>query len=369
MNKVNRRILPIIILLLTQNAFGQTLARFIENHARTRDFSGTVAIRQKGKLAYAGRFGFADRRFKIPHRSDTKYKVASVTKAFTAVLILRLFEQGKIELHKTIKTYLPGYPGEAGGLVTIHQLLNHTAGLANLDRNLTSAESAVKNGMPHYQTPLTTDELLTRYCSERLVNEPGKVFDYNNADYIILGKIVERVSGKSFEQALRENILAPLKMNDSGMLYQHQILENLADTYFFRADLKQLANDLPVFVENWYAAGAMYSTADDLLKFADALFGSRLLRPETLNLMLKPGLDEYGYGVWVYETEIENKKYTIVKRPGRIMGAQSMVFHILKEDTTIIILSNTDAADLDEFAAKISKRIMTDPASKNRPRL
>ena len=82
------------------------------------------------------------------------------------------------------------------------------------------------------------------------------------------------------------------------MLYQHDVLDGLADTYFFRDDLKRLANDLPVYIENWYAAGAMYSTARDLLKFSDALFGSKLLKAETLALMFKPGLDDYGYGVW-----------------------------------------------------------------------
>ena len=224
---------------------------------------------------------------------------------------------------------------------------------------MTSAESAIKNGIPHYQTPLTTDVLVAKYCSEKLVNEPGKVFDYNNADYIILGKIIERVHGRTYEQALREGILQPLNMKDSGMLYQHNILDNLAATYFFRDDLKTLVNDLPVYIENWYAAGAMYSTANDVLKFSTALFGLKLLKRETLALMIKPGLNDYGYGVWVYESSFNNKKYTVVKRPGRIMGAQSMLFHILDADATIIILSNTDATSLDEFAAEIGKRIMT----------
>lgn len=102
----------------------------------------------------------------------------------------------------------------------------------------------------------------------------------------------------------------------------------------------------------------MYSTANDVLKFSNALFGSKLLKQETLALMLKPGLDDYGYGVWIYESKFNNKKHTIVKRPGRIMGAQSMLFRVLNEDTTIVILSNTDATSLDKFAAEISKRIL-----------
>lgn len=253
---------------------------------------------------------------------------------------------------------MPDYAGEGADKVTVHHLLNHTAGMANIDRNLTSVESAVKNGMPHYQTPLTTDELLAKYCSEKLVNEPGKVFDYNNADYIILGKIIERIYGKTYEQVLKENILQPLVMRDSGVLYQSNVLDNLADTYFFRDDLQRLANDLPVYIENWYAAGAMYSTARDILKFSNALFGSKLLKPKTLALMLKPGLDDYGHGVWVYETKINNKEQTVVKRPGRIMGAQAMLFHLLEANTTVIILTNTGTTSLDGFAAEIAQRVV-----------
>jgi hypothetical protein len=101
----------------------------------------------------------------------------------------------------------------------------------------------------------------------------------------------------------------------------------------------------------------MYSTTPDLLKFSTALFGKKILKRETLELMLKPGLDDYGYGVWVYKTKIGNNRPTIVKRPGAIMGAQGMLFQVLDQDVTIIILGNTDAVSLDDFAAEISKRI------------
>jgi D-alanyl-D-alanine carboxypeptidase len=189
--------------------------------------------------------------------------------------------------------------------------------------------------------------------------EPGKEFDYNNADYIILGKIIERISGKSFEDNLHEKILKPLNMRNSGMLSQCNIVDNLADTYFFREDLKTIVNDLPVYIENWYAAGAMYSTAADILTFSNALFGKKLLKQETLNRMFTSGPGEYGYGVWVYKDyEINHKMFTIIKRPGSIMGAQAMLFHILEDGTTIIILSNTGTTSLDDFAAEIAGQII-----------
>lgn len=142
------------------------------------------------------------------------------------------------------------------------------------------------------------------------------------------------------------------------MLDQGQILEGLADTYFFRPDLKAMVNDLPVYPENWYAAGAMYSTVQDVLTFSNALFGGKLLKAETLALMVKPGLDDYGYGLWSYETKIGDKKHRVVKRPGSIMGAQAQLFHFLDDGVTVIILSNTGTTDLDEFVAEIGKKVI-----------
>ena len=351
--------IPTIVFLAAGTLFGQTsgYVNFIDSYAKAHRFSGTIMIQDKRKIGYARSFGYANRQFKVPNTIQTKYKIASITKAFTAALILRLHEQGRISVDQTIKTYLPNYAGPAGDKVTIKQLLNHTSGMANADRKLTSIESAIKNGLHQYQTPLTTDQLLTIYCSDVLVNQPGQVFDYNNADYIILGKIIERAYGERYDQVLKKEILQPLGLHDSGMLYQHDVIDNLADTYFFRADLKRLANDLPVYIENWFAAGGMYSTATDILKFSNALFGLKIIGRDALSQMFTAGLDEYGYGVWVYATTIKGKKRAVVKRPGRIMGAQSMLFHLRNENVTIILLSNTDSTDLDQFAAEIAKRV------------
>lgn len=355
-----RRLISILpVLILTFKLSGQTpsVDNFIVSYVKDHNFNGTILIQDKSKIIYQKSFGFANFQFHIPDKIETKYKIASITKLFTSVLIMQLYEQGKIDLNKPIKTYLPGYKGEGAQKVLIRQLLNHTSGMVNID-TISSVESAVKNGVPVYQKPYTTDEFLEKYCSDSLVTEPGKVFSYNNAEYIILGKIIEKITGKTFEIALHDNILQPLSMTNSGLLYQHVILDGLADTYFYRDDLKQLVNDLPVYIENWYSSGAMYSTTNDLLKFSDALFGLKIVKKETLDLMLKPGLDNYGFGVWINDYEINNRKYTAVKRPGSIMGAQTMLMHFSNPDFTIIILSNTGTTDLDDFVLEISKHLI-----------
>jgi CubicO group peptidase (beta-lactamase class C family) len=357
---MKKPLLLITLFIITQKLFAQQTkaAAFIDSFVVKQNFNGSVLIAKHGELSYKKSFGLANIQYKKPNTTDTRYKVASITKAFTAVLILQLYEQGKIDLNKTIGTYLPDYNGEAKDKVTVFQLLNMTSGIHNMDAGLT-LESALKNGMPQYQHPHTSDEMLKMFCSGKLETEPGKVWDYNNADYIILGKIIEQITGKTFDENLKANILRPLQMNNSEIVYQQNIIGQMADTYFYRDDIKALVNDLPVYMENWYAAGAMYSTVDDLLKFSNALFGRKLLKQTTLDLMFTSGLGEYGYGVWVYKNyDINHKMYTIVKRPGSIMGAQAMLFHVLEDDSTIIILSNIANTSLDDFAARIAEKVV-----------
>lgn len=350
-----RMLLALIALAFTTAAQAAPTV-FIDGYARDHHFSGTVLMQEHGKVTYEKSFGLASHTFQVPNTPQTRYKVASITKAFTAVLVLQFAEQGKLDLRKTIHSYLPDYAGNGGGKVTLEQLLNHTAGLPNFDQ-VKDLQTALTEGVPVYQKPSTSAQLLTRYCSGDLVAEPEAAFDYNNCDYIVLGQILERVSGKPYEQLLRERLLQPLRLTHTGMLRQGVVVGNLADTYMYREDLKSLANDLPVYPENLYAAGSLYSTARDVLAFSDALFGGTLLQPASLAAMTKPGLDDYGYGVWSYTMTIAGKPQRIVKRPGRNMGAQAQLFRMRDADVTLVILANTDAVDLDEFAAQIARQV------------
>jgi D-alanyl-D-alanine carboxypeptidase len=356
---MKKLIFPFFLLIMAFDSAGQSadIGNFIADYVHDHQFNGTILIQKNGLILYEQSFGLASRAFAIPVRNETRYKIASITKIFTSVIVMKLAEEGKIDLAKPIGTYLPDYTGEGAEKVTVHELLNHTSGMVNID-TITSIASALKNGVPVYQKALTTDQLLRNYCSDSLVTEPGKVFSYNNAEYIILGKIIEQICGKPFSQVLNEMILKPLDMVNSGMLNQSDIIDGLADTYFYREDLGRLVNDLPVYIQNWYASGAMYSTVTDLLKFSDALLGYKIVKKESLDLIFTPGLDDYGYGVWSYETEINNKKYKTIKRPGRIMGAQGMLVYMPEASLITIILSNTSLTDLDGFVYQINKKML-----------
>ncbi len=366
---MKRMCLIFFSLLVTFTATGAELgaSEFVATYAKEHHFNGTVLIERKGEVQQVASFGLADFAFGVPNTRDTEYKIASITKLFTSVLILQLYEQGKLDLGAPIATYLPKYAGEGARKVTIHHLLNHTSGIYNLDQ-VKSVQQALEGGIPPYQTPYTSDQLLEKFASGKLVSAPGTTFNYNNGDYVILGKILEQIYGKSFETVLTEKILAPLRLTHTGLLQQHMIVPRLADTYFFRDDIKQLVPDLPAYPENWYAAGALYSTVDDLRLFSDALFGLKLIKRESLALMTKPGLDGYGYGLWAYDVEVDGKKFRVVKRPGQIMGAQSQLYHFLDQDITIVILSNTGTTDLDEFVKQIGARIVIVSSARLRAR-
>ena len=331
----------------------RNLESFAEAFAREHDFSGTILVEENGTRKYGKSFGVADRAFNVPTDSSTRYRIASITKLFTSVLILQLRDEGKLDLNGNIKKYLPDYSGEGGDAITVHHLLNHTSGLPQFD-NVSSYQDAFANGVAQYQKPLSAEALLNACCSGKLVEKPGARFNYNNADYFVLGRIIERLDGKTYEEALTERILRPLGLKDTGMLHWDAILERLAPTYFFRDDTKTLVNDMPVYYENWYAAAGMYSTVADLLIFADALYGGRLTKPESLEKLLTPGLDDYGYGLWSYSFTRDGKKYKVAKRPGSVMGANGVLYRLIDRNATIVLLSNTNRTDLDVFAQKIA---------------
>jgi CubicO group peptidase (beta-lactamase class C family) len=329
------------------------LARFIDAFTREHDFSGTILVQENATRKYARSFGAADRAFNVPTEANTRYRIASITKLFTSALILQLRDEGKLDLNGNIRKYLADYSGEGGDDITIHHLLNHTSGLPQYD-NVASYQEAFNNGVEQYQKPLSPEVLLKRCCSGKLTDKPGAKFNYNNADYFVLGRIIERLDGKSYEQALTDRILLPLGLKETGMLHWDRILDRLAPTYFFRDDTKTLINDMPVYCENWYAAAGMYSTVGDLLTFADALYGGRLITAESLEKLLVPGLDEYGYGLWSYSFTRDGKKYKVAKRPGSVMGANGVLYRLIDRSATIILLSNTNRTDLDVFAQKIA---------------
>lgn len=312
-----KRLAMFALLLLPNPAMSRSrlaLPAMVEGYARQHAFSGTILVRRAGRTLYARSFGLADRTFGVPATTATRYRIASITKLFTSVMILQLAQEGRLDLNAPFGRVLPDYPGQGADRVTVHQLLNHTSGIPQLVR-INSPGEAFANGVAALQTPLDAAALLRRCCSGPLEHGPGTEFAYNNADYLLLGRIVERLTGQSFERALEERILRPFGLASTGMMHWDRIVPRLASTYYWREDQHRLAVDMPVYWENWGASGGLYSTVDDLARFADALYDGRLLRPAMLARLLQPGLDDYGYGLWSYS--VTRRAAPIVSPSGR----------------------------------------------------
>jgi CubicO group peptidase (beta-lactamase class C family) len=354
-------LIPALLLAVPARAEDAALGKFLAAYAPAHKFNGAVAVSVDGKPAYRGAFGICERAFDVPCAADGRFWIASVTKAFTATLALMLVEDGKLSLDATVRSYLPTFQGEGAGQITIRQLLNHTSGLPNPDSSITSAQDALAHGMAWYQMPATPDELIARFYTGPLRDTPGKSFSYNNGDYIVLGRIIEKVAGQPFEDLLKARILTPLGMADTGMLRQGMIVAKLAPAYFAMGGT--LMNDMPAYPENWFAAGGMYSTVDDLQRFAAALYGGKLLSGASLDTMLTPGMDGYGLGLWIGTRSFGGKSYREVNRPGSIMGANASFFHFDGNGRVvdITILSNTDQTNMDTFSRDIGQQVLGNP--------
>ncbi|MBL7728042.1 MAG: beta-lactamase family protein [Dinghuibacter sp.] len=331
---------------IAQNA---KIDSFLAIYAEKNNFNGTVLIGERGRVTTWAAFGMANRSFPAKVSRLTRFRIASITKTFTATLILQLMEEGKIDLSHTISHYLPEYTGEVAKKATIHHLLTYSSGMENKDQN----------NEEMYALQLHPDTIVTRYCSGKMVYEPGTRMDYKNAEYILLGKIIEKITQKSFKTVLLERILKPLNMQRSGYLQNKDVIFSLASSYL--ADSSgHFFNDDPFWIENFQASGAMYSTAEDLYRFDQALFGARLLRPETVRLMTTPYPELWGvaYSFWVNKKDFGKKTDWVVDRRGSISGNNAAWYHFINSNITIIILSNTTATDLVDFREKIAEIVV-----------
>ena len=296
-------------------------------------FNGSILVAENGKIVYEKGFGMANMEWAIPNQPDTKFRIGSVTKQFTATLVLQLVEEGKIKLDGKVTDYLTDYRKDTGGKVTIHQLLNHTSGIPDYtSRPEFSAEIS--------RNPYRVADFVTKFASGDLEFEPGSKYRYSNSGYSLLGAIIEKVTGKSYETALTERILKPLGMTNSGYDNQAPLVQKRASGYQKTPD--GFVNTAYLDMSIPYAAGSIYSTVEDLFKWDQSLHEGRILSAESKKLMFTPGLGNYGYGIRISDQQIGNtdQKTKIIGHGGAINGFSSLVARAVEKRQTVIILDN-----------------------------
>lgn len=336
-----------LVILLTSVCFGQS-EQFDEvaNYYNTKQsFNGAMIVATDGKIDYVHAIGLSDREENTSMKTRTKFKIASITKAFTAVLILQLYEKGQIDLQTPFGTYYPEYKGNAKNSVTIEHLLTYSSGIPN---------EGDKLGMQLFETPLSLDEYIDAYCSGDVENAGGELSNYSNTEYIILTKIIENITKKSFETVLQENILKPLKLKNSGLLNSKRRTKGLTNSYSLNDTTTSLTLDENYCIENYFGAGAMYSTVEDLLKFDAGIFNNTLLNKSNTELMIQPNaaLNNVAFGVW-YADGYGTFSKPFIYRTGGILGASSNWIRSLDDKKSIIVLNNTNGTNLYELSEQL----------------
>jgi len=328
------------ILAFQVSAVAQSKANKIDDlmslYHKYGQFNGSVLVADNGKVLYQKGFGLANMEWNIPNSPDTKFRLGSITKQFTATLILQLVEQGKIKLDGKLTDYLPDYRKDTGDKVTIHNLLSHTSGIPSY----TSLPGFFQNVS---RNPFAVDDFIKKYASGELEFEPGTKFVYDNSGYFLLGAIIEKVTGKPYEQVLKENIFDPLGMKNSGYDRWGTILNKRATGYTRTPKGFQTAAYLDMSIP--YAAGSLYSTVEDLYLWDQALYGDKVPSAKSKELMFKPNLNNYGYGFVITKAILApptKLAVPVIQHNGGINGFSTTIVRMIDEKRLIVLLDNAE---------------------------
>ncbi len=288
-------------------------------------FNGSVLVARDGAVLFSKGYGLANAEHQVPNTPETKFRLGSITKQFTAMAIMILRERGKLAVEDPIGKYLDDAPAAWEG-VTIHHLLTHTAGVHSYTSD------------PEYGTkmaqPETVKSMIARFKDKPLDFRPGEKFAYSNSGYFLLGAAIEKVSGKSYEAFLKEAIFDPLGMTDTGYDHPATVLRRRASGYIRKGD--GLENAAYLDMAQPYAAGSLYSTTLDLAKWARALDEGKLISEDARAMMFTPAKNDYAYG-WTVTTRSGRKE---VGHGGGINGFATDIVRYPDQKVCAVVLCN-----------------------------
>ena len=316
----------------TEKQKAKELRKYFYNRYKKNGFNGTVLFAQNGKVIYKDTFGYIDFVNRDTLKIDTKFQLASVSKPFTSYAILLLKQQGKLSLQDSVQKYFPKFPYHG---VTIRLLLIHKSGLPEYNY-------FADKYWPDKHIPITNKDVINLMIEKNITRYylPDKKYNYINTNYAVLAAIIEKVSGKRFEDFMKQEIFDPLKMYNT-VVYKKgskEKIENAAMGYHKRR----------LRAEDHYQNGVVgdkgvYTTVEDLLKFDQALYSGKLVNKKNLEEAFKPAHkrlyinDNYGYGWRINAADSTNK---IVYHTGWWKGFRSYFIRELGKKKTIIVLSN-----------------------------
>lgn len=327
----------VTVLTAKTQSVSDSIANLVKYYNDNGLFSGAVLVANGNNIVYKGAVGMANQEWQLPNTTQTRFRLGSVTKQFTAMLILQLVQEGRLSLNGKITDYLTNYRKETGSQVSIHHLLTHSSGIPNYTDNESFFPNAVK--------PYSVADFVRIYCSGDLEFTPGAEFSYSNSGYFILGAILEKMTGKTYEQLLKERILEPLGMKQTGYDMHEYIIPGRASGYETKLSGYQHASYLNMGLP--YAAGSMYSSVEDLMIWNQALYGNKLLADSLKRKMFDGYLEldkniKAGYG-WFNEkiqTPDTNKVIHMIWHNGGINGFMTELARFPEERIFITVLDN-----------------------------
>lgn len=332
---------------LTSNS----LEEYLNQYALENNFHGVIAVKKDNRILFAKPYGLANVEFNIPNSIDSKFRIGSLTKQFTATSILILQQQQKININDPVSKYLPAAPPEWRD-ITIKSLLTHSAGL------IRSAPIATKD----HSVAHSIAQIMDSIFKEPLSYKPGKRSVYSNVGYSVLAAIIEKASGLSYSVFLSKYIFEPSDLQDTGVDHDSIVLSKRSKDYLYDIDKNKLFAACCLDLTNSVGAGDVYSTVKDLLKWIDVLHTDRILNQDSKSLMFYPHIlqsdDFYGFG-WVVG-QWKGKK--LIWHNGSINGYSSDLAIFPDDNVTIVILSNRailpKELNLEKLRYGISERIL-----------
>jgi CubicO group peptidase (beta-lactamase class C family) len=349
-NRIFTSIVLIILLLIISTAAlsagtakSEKIDKIMKEYHDARHLNGVVLVGEKGKIIYKKACGYADFAWGIKNRVDTKFRIYSISKQFTAMIIMQFAQKGKIDLDESITTYLPYYRKDTGGKITVHNMLTHSHGIPD----------PPMDSMPLIITA-SSDETIKKYFSSDPMFEPGEKFSYSGVGgYTILGAIAEKVSGKTMKELLQERIFDPLEMKNSHYYDVRTVIERKAVDY--RYEGKQLVHRLQPYIINAFGASCIVTTVDDLYRWDRALYTNKLLGSDYMMRYLKPHIEmgenaNYAYGQIISYAARGQGKRTIYWHTG---GTASIIYRDADKQHLILIINNVRSPKVREIATKI----------------
>jgi D-alanyl-D-alanine carboxypeptidase len=329
-----------IAALCAAQDLGGRADRYVDYWFKAGKFMGSVLVARNGETVFRKSYGWANAEWEVPNVPEAKYRLGSITKQFTAVAILQLVEQGKLKLDDPINKYLPNPPA-SWEAVTIEHLLTHTSGIPSY------------TGLPGFfekriSAPLTPIEIADLSRDLPLEFKPGEKFAYNNTGYVLLGYIVNKVTGVPYIDYLRAHVLDPAGMKDTGYDSFSEVIPRRATGY--SGSVANLRNSRYIDMSLPYSAGALYSTVEDLRKWDQVLYTNKLLTPESMKRMFTPGKDNYGFGWFIDKLGTHPR----IGHGGGIPGFNSMIARYPEEKLLVVVLSNLETDATEKIAAGLA---------------